>query len=82
MLGFFMVQLSHPYITTGKTIALPRQTLVGKITYLLLTMLSRLMIAFLSVILEPKNIKSVTDSIISPSFCHEGMGLDAMILVF
>ena len=97
VLSFFMIQLSHPYMTTGKTIALPRQTFVGKVTYLLFTTLSMLVIAFLSgnkrllitwlqspsaVILEPRNIKSVTDSIISLSFYHEGMGLDAMIFIF
>ena len=92
-----MVQLSHPYMTTGKTIALTRWTIVGKVTFLLFNMLSRLVIAFLSrgkhlliswlqspsaVILEPKKIKSGNISIISPSICHEVMGLDAMILVF
>ena len=92
-----MVQLSHPYITTGKTIALTRQTFVGKVKSLLFNMLSRLVIAFLprskhlliswlqspsAVILEPKKIKFVTVSIVSPSVCHEVMGPDAMILVF
>ena len=92
-----MVQLSHPYMTTGKTIALTIQTLVGKVMSLSLNMLSRLVIAFLprskhlliswlsspsAVILEPKKIKSVTVSIVSPSICHEVMGRDAMILVF
>ena len=92
-----MVQHSHPYMTTGKTIALTRQTFVGKVMSLLFNMLSRLVIAFLprskhlliswlqslsAVILEPKKIKSVTASIVSPSICHEVMGLDAMILVF
>ena len=95
--AFFMVQLSHPYMTTGKTIALTRQTFVGKVMSLLFNMLSRLFIAFLprskhllisslqspsAVILEPKKIKSVTVSIVSPSVCHEVVGLDAMILVF
>ena len=95
--AFFMVQLSHPYMTTGKTIALPRWTFVGKVMSLLFNMLSRLVITFLprskrlliswpqspsAVILEPKKIKSVTFSIISPSICHEVMGLDAMILIF
>ena len=90
-----MVQLSHPYMTTGKTIALTIQTFVGKVTSLLFNMLSRLVIAFLpgskrllilwlqspsAVILEPKKIKSVTVSIVSPSICHEVMGLDAMII--
>ena len=93
--AFFMVQLSHPYVTTGKTIALTRRTFVGKVMSLLFNMLSRLVIAFLprskrlliswlqspsAVILEPKNIKSVTVSIVSPSICHEVMGPDAMIL--
>ena len=95
--AFFIVQLSHPYITIGKTIALTRKTFVGKVMSLLLNMLFRLVIAFLSrskhllilwlqspcaVILEPPKIKSVTVSIVSPSICHEVMGLDAMILVF
>ena len=89
-----MVQLSHPYMTTGKTIALTRQTFVGKVTSLLFNMLSRFVIAFLprikslliswlqspsAVILEPKKRKSVTISIVSPSIGHEVMGLDAMI---
>ena len=92
-----MVQLSHPYRTTGKTIVLSRQTFVDKIMSLLSNMLSRFVIAFLprskhlliswlqspfSVILEPKKIKSLTVSIVSPSICHEVMGPDAMILVF
>ena len=96
-LAFFTVQLSHPYMTTGKTIALTRQTFVGKVMSLLYNMLSRLVIAFLprskhlliswlqspsAVILEPLKIKSLTVSIVSPSICHEVMGLDAMILVF
>ena len=91
------VQLSHPYMTTGKTIALTRWTLVGKVMSLLLNMLSRLVIAFLqrskhlliswlqspsAVILEPKKIKSDTVSTVSPSMSHEVMGLDAMIFVF
>ena len=95
--AFFMVQLSHPYMTTGKTIALTRQTFVHKVMSLLFNMLSRLVIAFLprskclliswlqspsSVILEPKKIKSLTLYIVSPSICHEVMGPDAMILVF
>ena len=94
---FFIVQLSHPYVTTGKTIALTRQTFDGKVMSLLFNMLSRLVMAFLprskrlsiswlqspsAVILEPKKIKSVTVSIVSPSICHEVMGLDAMINVF
>ena len=82
--AFFIVQLSHPYMTTGKTIALTRQTFVGKIMSLLFNMLSRLVIAFLprskclllswlqspsAVILEPPKIKSVTVSTVSPSIC-------------
>ena len=95
--AFFMVQLSRPYMTTGKTMALTRWISVGKVMSLLFNMLSRLVIAFFpkrkhllisrlqspsAVILEPKKIKSVTVSIVSPSICHEVMGLDAMILVF
>ena len=96
--AFFTVQLSHLYMTTGKTIALTKWTFVSKIMSLLFNMLSRLVIAFLprskrllliswlqspsAVILEPKKIKSVTVSIASPSICHEVMGLDAVILVF
>ena len=97
LLDLCMIQLSHPYMTTGKTIALTRQTFVGKVMSLLFNMLSRLTIAFLprsrclliswlqspcAVILEPNKIKSVTVSIVSPSICHEVMGQDAMILVF
>ena len=92
-----MVQLSHSYMTIGKTIALTRQTFVSKEMSLLLNTPSRLVIAFLSrskhlliswlqspsaLILEPKKIKSVTVSIFSPSVCHEVMGPDAMIFVF
>ena len=92
-----MVQLSHPYMITGKTIALTRWTFVGKVMSLLFNMLSRLVITFLprskhlliswlqspsAVILEPKKIKSVTVSIVFPSICHEEMSPDAMILVF
>ena len=95
--AFFIVQLSHLYMSTGKTIALTRWTFVDKVMSLLFNMLSRLVIAFLprskylviswlqsasSVSLEPKKIKSVTVSIVSPSICHEVMGPDAMILVF
>ena len=95
--AFFIVQLSHPYITTGKAIALTTWTFFGKVMFLLFNMLSRLVITFLprskrllipwlqspsAVILEPKKIKSVTISIVSPSICHEVMGPDAMILVF
>ena len=94
---FFIVQLSHPYMTTGKTIALTRRTFVGKVMFLLFNMLSRLVIAFLLrrkrlliswlqspsvVILEPKKMMSVTVSIVSPSICYEVMGLCTMIFVF
>ena len=94
---FFIVQLSYPHMTTGKNIALTRWTFVGKVMSLLFNILSRLVIAFLprskhllipwlqspsTVILEPKKIKSVTVSIVSPSICHEVMEPDAMILVF
>ena len=87
--AFFIVQLSHPYLTTGKTIALTGWTFVGKVMPLLFNMLSRLVITFLprrkclliswlqlqfSVILEPKEIKYLTVSIVSPSVCHERMG--------
>ena len=91
--AFFIVQLSHPYMTTGKTIALTTQTFVDKVMSLLFNMLSRLVITFLprskylliswlhssTVILEHPKIKSVT---VSPSICYEVMGLDAMLLVF
>ena len=95
--AFFMVQLSHPYMTTGKTTALTRRTFVSKVMSLLFNMLSRLVIAFhprskhilisrlqspSAVILGSKKIKSVTVSIVSHSIFHEVMGLDAMILVF
>ena len=95
--AFFVVQFSHPYLTTGKTIALTRQTFVDKVMSLLFNMLSRFVIAFLprskhlliswlqspsTVILELKKIKSLTVSTVSPSICHEVMGPDAMILVF
>ena len=95
--AFFMVQLSHPYMTAGKTIALTIWTFVGKVMSLLFNMLSRLVIAFLprskclliswlqspsAVILEPKKIKSVTVSIVSPFICRELMGQDAMIFMF
>ena len=94
---FFVVQLSHPYMTTGKTIALTRWTIFGKVMYLLFNTLSRLVITFLprskhlliswlcspsAVILELPQIKSATVSTVSPSICHEVMGLDAMIWVF
>ena len=92
-----MVQLSHLYMTTGKTIALTIWTFVSKVISLLFNMLSRFVIAFLpknkhlliswlqslsTVILEPKKIKSATISIFSPSTCHEVMELDAMIFIF
>ena len=90
--AFFTVQLSHPYMTTRKIIALTRWTFVGKVMSLLFNMLSRLVITFLprskcllipsAVILEPKKIKSDTASTLSPSICHEMMGPDAIILVF
>src|SRR5574337_744372 len=95
--AFFTVQLVHPYMTTGKTTALTRQTFVGKVMSLLLNMLSRLVITFLpsskclfiswlqspsAVILEPPKIKSDTVSTVSPSICHEVMGRDAVISVF
>ena len=93
--AFLTVQ--HPYMATGKTIALTRRTFVGKVMSLLFNMLSRLVITFLprskhlliswlqsptAVILEPRKIKSDTISTVFPSICHEVMGVDAMILVF
>ena len=95
--AFFIVQLSYPYMTTGKTIALTRQTFVDKVMSLLFNILSRLVIAFLprrkglliswlqsppAVTLEPKKIQFVTVPIVSPSICHEEMGLHAMIVLF
>ena len=95
--AFFIVQISHLYMTAGKTIALTRWTFDGKVMSLLLNMLSRLVITFLprskclliswlqspfAVILEPKKIKSFTVPIVSRSVCHEVMGPDAIILVF
>ena len=95
--AFFTVQLSHRYITTGKTIALTRWTFVGKVMSLLLNILSRLVITFLprskrlliswlqspsAVTLEPPKIKSDPVSTVSPSICYEVMGPDAMIFVF
>ena len=95
-LAFFTVQLSHPYMTTGKTITLTRWTFVGKVMSLLFNKLSRLVIALLprrkhlliswlqspsAVILEPKKIKFATVNTVSPSFCLEVMRLDTMILV-
>ena len=90
--AFFMVQLSHPYMTTGKTIALTLRIFVTKVMSLFINMLFKFVIAFLpkskhllilwlqppsAVILEPKKMKSVTISILSPSICHKVMGLDA-----
>ena len=95
--AFFIVQLSHPYMTTGKTIALTIQNFVDKVMSLLFNMLSRLVITFLprskrlliswlqspsTVILEPPKIKSDTVSTVSPSISHEAMAPDAMIFVF
>ena len=95
--AFFTVQLSHPYMTIGKTIALTRWTFVGKVMSLLFNMLSRLIITFLpkskhlliswlqspsAVILEPKKMKSDTVSTVSPSISHGVMGPDAVILIF
>ena len=95
--AFFIVQLSHAYMTTEKSITLTRRTFVGKVMSLLFDMLSRLVLAFLprskclliswlqspsAVILEPSKIKSVTVSTVYPSICHEVMEPDAMILVF
>ena len=95
--AFVIVQLSYPYMTTGKTIALTRQTFVGKVLSLVFNMLSRLIITFLprskhlliswlqspsAVILEPPKIKSATISTVSPSIYHEVMGPDAIILIF
>ena len=94
--AFFIVQLSHLYMTAGKTITLTIWTFVGKVMSLLFIMLSSFVIAFLprskhlliswlqspsAIILEPKKIKSVTVSTFSPSICHEVLGPDAMILV-
>ena len=94
--AFFIVQLSHPYMTTGKTMALTRWTFVSKVMSLLFNMLSRFVIAFLpwskcvliswlqslsTVILEPKKIKSVTVSIVSQSICHEVMANTAVMLI-
>ena len=93
---FFPVQLSQPYVTTGKTIALTIWTFVGRLMSLLFPTLSRFVIAFLSrsnhliswlqspsaMILEPKKRKSVTTSTFPHSICHEVMGPDAMMLIF
>ena len=95
--AFFIVQLSHPYVTTGKTHALTRWIFVDKVMSLLFNMLSRLVITFLprskrlliswlqspsAVILEAPKIKSDTVSTVSLSICHEVMGPDAMIFIF
>ena len=95
--AFFTVQLSHPYMTSGKTIAFTRWTFVGKVMSLLLNIISRLVITFLprskrlliswlqslsAAILEPKKIKSDTFPTVSPSISHEVMGPDAMIFIF
>ena len=95
--AFFTVQISHPYMTTGKTIALTTRTFVGKVMSLLFNMLSWLVITFLpkskhlliswlqspsAVILEPRKIKSDTVSTVSPSISHEVMGPDAIIFIF
>ena len=95
--AFFIVQLSHPYMITGETIALTRRTFVGKVMSLLFNMLSRFVITFLprskrlliswlqspsAVILEARKINSATVSTVSLSICHEVMGPDAVILVF
>ena len=95
--AFLIIQLSHLYMTTGKTIAFSGQTFVSKVMSLLFNTLSRFVIAFLprskrlliswlqslsAVILEFKKIKSLTVSIVPPTICHEVMGPDAMILVF
>ena len=94
---FFIVQLSHPYMTTGETIAMTDQSFVGKVMSLLFNMLSKLVITFLprskcllisclqspsAVLLEPPKTRSVTISIVSPSICHEVLGPDATLLVF
>ena len=95
--AFFIVQLSHPYMTSGKNIALTRWTFVAKVMSLLSNIVSKLVITYLprskrlliswlqspsTVILEPQKIKSATVSTVSPSICHEVMGPDAVILVF
>ena len=95
--AFFIVQLSYPYMTTGKTIALTRWTFVDKVMSLPFNMLSRLVITFIprskhlliswlqspsAVILEPRKVKSATVATVSPSICYELMGPDAMVFVF
>ena len=91
--AFFIVQLSHPYLTTGKTIALTRQTFVGKVVSLLFNMLSRLVITFYPrneslnfmaavTICSDFGVQKIKSATVSPPICHEVMGLDVMILVF
>ena len=95
--ALYIIQLSHPNMTTGKTIALTRRTFVGKVMSLLFNMLSKLLITFLprskrllnswlqspsAVILEPPKIKSDTVSTVSPSISYEVMGPDAMMFIF
>ena len=95
--NFFMVQLSHPHMTTGKNKVLTRRTFVGKVMSLLFNKVSRFVIVFLptskylliswlqspsAVILEPKKIKFLTGSIVSPSICYEVMESKAMIFIF
>ena len=94
--AFYMIQLSYPYMTTGKTVALTRRTFVGKVMSLVFNThlgLSKILFqgasvlilwlqSLSAVILEPKELKSVTAPVFPPSICHEGMGLDAMILVY
>ena len=95
--AFFTVQLSHPFMTTRKTIGLTKWTFVSKVMSLLFNMMSKFVMAVLprskhllvswlqspsAVILEPPKMKSLTVSIVSPSICHEVMGLDAIIIVF
>jgi len=97
VLSFFMVQLSHPYITSGKTVPLTRWNFISKLMSLFFNMLSRLIIAFLprskhlliswlqspsAMVLESKKIKSDIVSIVSPSICHELIGPDVIFLVF
>ena len=95
--AFFMVQLSHLYMTTGKTVDSSMQTFVGKVMSLLFNTVSSFVITFLprckhlliswlqslsTMVLEPKKIKSLMVSIVSPSICHEAMGADAVIFGF
>ena len=95
--AFFMIQLTHPYMTTGRTVVLTRWNFVSKVISLVFNTLSRFFTVFLpgskclliswlqsqtTVILEPKKMKSFTVSIVSPSICHEVMGMDAKIFIF